>query len=705
MPLRSPPRRPAVATLFAGFLISASAAHGATQELWSDAIPGAATARPATNGKTSFPQRRVRLKADGLTGFARQPSGRASQPARTIDLPLPGGGSSRFTLVDSAVLPPGLAARYPGLRSMIGHDAEGRTARIDLDVAGAVHARVSDATGDWFVQPEAPAKRGPAARSRRTSAMHTVFRREDAPAGSALHETVPPPGSTAPNARHADGLAKTARGSARTGSGQPLRSFRIAMSATSDYVARMGGTVEDGLAGVMKVVNRLNAIYENDLGVHLQLADDNDRLIFANAATDPFRGLTGDAQYALRNGTVAAQTLGRDHYDVGHLLHAVTEGTAGLAGRIGNTCLTPDRTVVVMPGKPVSDKDFADGGADKAVGMTGSDNPFGDAFHVDYVAHELGHQFGGKHTFNIAGKDPKLDQRDPEGAVEPGSGSTIMGYAGLTSADLQTRSDDYFHGRSIEQIRAWLDSEGGACAATRVNPIPTPGLDTDDWSYVAVPARTPFALSGALRHTRPGTTPTYTFEQIDRGRAQTTPVLADVGNGPLFRSRRPQPEGLQTFPAMSVLLGKEPPGRGDALPTRDRTLNFRLTARDNLDHLAHVVSRDITVDVVDTGKPFEVVAPRANATIARGLARTVKWRVAGTDKAPLSCAKVDVRLSIDGGESWLDTDLLTEVDNKGSARFTIPRSVTPTMRGRLSVACSEASTPFFALSPGDFRIR
>lgn len=698
MSLCSPPRYLVISTTLAALLSGVPVAYATPQELWSDVVRPAASARSPSTAAPSVRQRRVALRTDGLASFEQAGAlRRGSQTAQTIELPLPRSGSSRFTLEESGVLPAGLASRFPGLRSMIGRDAEGRTARIDIDAAGAVHARVADPAGDWIIQPETPVKRGAGPRSRRAPAVHVVFRRADAPVGPAFHET------TRRNGDRPTTVSNAGRGKARTGSGQTLRTFRIAMSASSDYVAKMGGTVEDGLAGVMKVVNRLNAIYENDLGVHFQLAENNDRLIFADKDTDPFKGLGGDDQLVLRNAAVVAQTLGRDHYDVGHLLHAVTSGTAGLAGRIGNTCLNAARTIDVAPGKKVADQDYRDGGADKAAGMTGSADPFGDAFHVDYVAHELGHQFGGQHTFNIA--DPDSDQREPEAAVEPGGGSTIMAYAGITSANLQTRSDDYFHGRSIEEIRAWLESEGGSCAASRVNPIRTPMVDTNYPSYVAVPARTPFELAGALSYVQAGATPTYTFEQIDRGRAQTTTVLTDIGNGPLFRSRRPTTGGSQTFPATEVLLGKEPVGRGDAFPTRDRTLNFRLTARDNLDQLAHVVSRDITVDVVDTGAAFEVVAPRASATLSRGKAIAVKWRVAGTDKAPLSCARVDVRLSVDGGESWLETNLLTNARNNGTARFTIPGTVAPTMRGRLSVACSEKSTPFFALSPGDFRIR
>ena len=648
--------------------------NASAADLWRDTAStptpaGAASRGAMANDDMPARYRTVLLDTGRLDVLSR---GAPTAPPERIELPLPDGGVSVFELERSNVLPPGLAARFPHLQSLKGTDAAGREVRIDITRQG-IHALVRDESGDWMVRPESNT-----ATTSRSGSRHLVFRRGDAPA-PAWTEGTPEEGI---------GTPFTTRGEARRkgSDGTPLlRTFRLAMTATSAYTEKMGGTVEAGLAGIVRTVNRLNGIFESELGVHFVLAEGNDRLVFVRPEDDPFdriapgKGAT-DEQAVRLNVKVARDAIGDDAFDVGHVLDG--RRNAGLAGTLGNTCMP-------WSGNEARLKQA------KAAGMTGSAKPFGDAFHVDYVAHELGHQFGAHHTF--AGCSGRTE--DPASTYAPGSGSTIMGYAGICPRNnLQAHSDAYFHAASLEQIHAWLDDMGGACAVTRPNVAPAPAVDTTGWDKpLLVPARTPFRLTGTASFADPLANLTYTFEQMDLGWLQDPASdLVDTSRGPLFRSRPPQTTGTQTFPAMGVLLGHERVGLGDAFPESDRTLRFRMTVRDNLDQRSHVVSADRTVRIIDTGEAFAVEAPMQGALLRQGKSRLVRWNVADTVAPPIRCTKVDIDLSVDGGKTFIATPLAAAVPNKGRFTVTIPENTARTHDARLRVGCADGR--FFALS-------
>lgn len=660
-------RHPLIYTL-SGFFALVSSTALADTPLWRDApsTQQRASARASSDLPTST--RRVILDQDALESTMRRMRG--SKSPSSLALPLPAGGNSTFMLEPSGVLPPGLASRYPDLKSMRGEDAEGRRVRIDMGPNG-IDATVRDPAGDWLVRPEAPA--APNARS--GERFHAVFRRAVA--------------TRRPHGENADMHEASAQdddaGGRRTDT-PAYRTFRIAMTATPSFTRSQGGTRTQALQAIVTAVNRVNRIYERDFGVHLVLAEDNDKLVFTPDEPDPFGDLkpddgTYDIDMALRNVEVVSRALGDDAFDVGHLLDARRD--SGIVGAIGNTCTRwTGRT---------EDRDLS-----KAAGMTGSARPFGDPFHVDFIAHELGHQFGASHTFNGCSRA----QRAAGTALEPGSGSTVMGYAGLCGQqDLQPHSDDYFHGASVEEVGAWLAGAGGACATTEIATARPPWLDTEGWRRpIRVPARTPFQLTGLARFTEAGARTSYTFEQMDMGDFQVDATLTDRGSGPLFRSRKPHMDGTQTFPAMAVLLGSEKADQGDTLPTSDRRLRFRMTVRDEREGLrTPAVYAERVVEVVDTGRAFAVTAPLRSATLRRGKPHIVRWVPADTAKAPIDCPSVRIDVSIDAGSSFLDMPLARQLPNEGRAKVVIPADIAPSTDARLRIACADGR--FFAISP------
>jgi len=571
-----------------------------------------------------------------------------------VELPTGADTSSRFRVSDSGTLPPGLAARFPGLRSFRGSDAHGRTVRLDLSKAG-VRASVRDGKTEWLLRP------GDA-----VAPIDAVLPSDTAgrAAASGFPAQTPERSASLAMARHAGGMRYD---------------FRLAVAADSRYVAAVGGTVEAALAEIVHAVNRANAVFETDVGVHFTLVEHNDRIIRADPRRDPYRRMDpGPATVQLID-----REIGKSHYDIGHAVTTLFGGES----HVGTSC-SDDRRA-----------DFF--ATHKAAAWSGHAHPENETYAVGFMIHVLGRQLGAWPTANGCGRSTLADR-----AVEPGGGSTAMGHAptgcGGHAQWLQPRSDLYFHAANIEQMQAWLGSRGGLCAAKRINPVAAPWIDPENLAEEhVIPARTPFALEGSAEPAEAGQRLTYAWEQMDAGDEQRG-ELKDQGNGPLFRSFPPTSSARRSFPRMAAVLGHEPAEPGETLPATSRQLNFRFTVRDNGGEHATVASADSRARVVDTGRPFAVLSPGKATRGVGGQALHVRWDVAGTTDAPIDCHFLDIDLSLDGGRTWLPTPLATDEKNDGEADVILPAVPTQTEQGRLRVRCDWR--PFFAVSPGDFTI-
>ena len=162
------PRRHPIIYALSGLLVLVSSAVRADEPLWRDApkVQQRSFARLAPDLSASV--RRVVLDRGAFAKTMR----RMGHATSSLELPLPGGGSSSFALRPSGVIPPGLASRYPELKSLRGEDAHGRRVRVDIGPDG-IGAAVSDPAGDWVIRPEAPADPGVASADR----YHEVVRR------------------------------------------------------------------------------------------------------------------------------------------------------------------------------------------------------------------------------------------------------------------------------------------------------------------------------------------------------------------------------------------------------------------------------------------------------------------------------------------------------------------------------------------------
>ncbi|MGB2742422.1 MAG: reprolysin-like metallopeptidase [Cognaticolwellia sp.] len=570
-----------------------------------------------------------------------------TQDFTIIDLPLPDGKYVTYQLTPSRVMHPELAAKYPSIKTFsgvqLGHPEN--QGKFDITPQG-FHGVFNLGEEKVFIDP-----------SNRESNRHyyNYYRKDAQPIDqSELSQRL------SPRKRHADGsgesLKKTTVNLATTAE---LVTYKLAIATTGEYAEFHGGTKETTLAALVTLVNRLNDVYQRDLAMTFELVADNDSIIFTDSSTDPFDNTDADIYV---NTDVINAAIGFDNYDVGHL---VGTGGGGLAS-FRSVC-----------------KSY------KAEGVTGSSRPTSDSFYIDYVAHEIGHQFGADHTFNGT-QGACEDNREFNSAYEPGSASTIMGYAGICGGqNIQNSSDPYFHIHSIDQINAFKGTLASCGIKTAMsNEVPSVDAGAD----YTIPAKTPFTLVGNATDADADSL-SYSWEQFDLGAASASAAedATDNGDRPLFRTFSPTNSSERTLPKLRDILTNTAT-YGEALPTVERALNFRLVVRDNQNNL---VDDAMTVSVIAVEKAFSI----NDISAWNGLNQTITWHTADTENAPVSCAAVDILLSTDSGANF-EHILAGGVENDGEHNVNVPNLTTD--NARVKITCND--NIFFAINQADFAI-
>ena len=423
-----------------------------------------------------------------------------------------------------------------------------------------------------------------------------------------------------------------------------LRTLRLALACTAEYAAYFGGSVASTLAAMNNTITRINGVFERDFGVKLILVANNDALIYTNPLTDPYSDYTSMVNWKPENQTNLDAIIGTANYDIGHLLGA-SIANSGDAGGTGTVCIDGTKGRGYSCAKP---------GAFQ-----------GDAFDISYVAHEMGHQFGAYHTFTY-----KLDNNVAQ--MEPGSGSTIMSYGGLSMKDYQDHKDAYFHAISIQQVTDLIKTKTCPVVISTGNAVPVVNAGLD----YTIPKGTPFLLTGSATDANPADVLTYTWEEMDLGTATTTVPTSTNTTGPLFRSYIPSASATRYFPNMTTVLSGATTTPGlyipsEVLPGVARTLNFRLTVRDNRVGGSANNTDDMVITVDGNSGPFTVNSQNSAASYAAGTTQTINWSVAGTNANGVNCATVDILLSTNGGNTFATT-LLSATPNNGAANVVIP---------------------------------
>lgn len=565
-----------------------------------------------------------------------------SKQGTLLTLPMADGEMMDFEFFDSPVMAPGLAAKYPDIKTFYGRSVSNPLihGRFDFSNVG-FHGYLLGVGNPVIIEP-----------FKQNNTLYQVFFRKD------LHDRKNPESSficDVATENQGISLDDTPIKNKEITLTHPeteevqLRKYRLAVATTGEYSARFGSTKPTVLAEVVNVVNRVNSIIGRDFAIRFELIDNTDTLFNFDAQTDPYTNGNTSAMIN-ENPTALNNKIPFSSYDIGHVL-----GTnAGGLAQIQSIC-----------------------GGNKARGVTSAGGIDGDEFYVDYVAHEMGHQLGSNHTFNncsgFAGGN-----ENPGTAYEPGSGSTIMSYSGICGPNnILFDSDPYYQVSSLQEITHYMfEGIGNTCAqkTNTGNHFPVAHTTLEDGFYI--PIKTAFLLNGEATD-EDGDPLTYSWEEYDLG--PLSDIGSPSGNAPIFRVLPAKDVTYRFFPKLTTIFSGSIDNT-ELLPTYSRDLTFQFVVRDNHEGGGAATWDKVKFNATADAGPFVVVLPGLNDKIWEvGEYAKVKWLVANTDKAPVNCHLVNIRLI--HGTDYENSILLAEnVGNTGEAYVLVPDMVASNYR-------------------------
>ena len=563
-----------------------------------------------------------------------------------VDFPTENGVFEKFRVSASSIMEDALQEKFPNIRTYkaVGIDDPTATMRFSITQFGLHTMSLSGKRNATYIDPFTV-----------NTENYIVYNRKDLPKGASdfvcsTQEEVELP-------------SLQGKGSSLMNNSDDSihRTYRLAQSCTAEYgniFANLGTEVADIQAQMTITINRVNEIYERDLAMTLIFVANNDQIIYYGATnSDPWNG-----EYNNTTQTTIDNIIGNANYDIGHNFN--TSG-GGSAGCIGCVCSS----------------------GQKGSGYTGSSNPTGDPFDIDYVAHEMGHQFGGYHTMNTCSRSGSGQTE-----VEPASGSSIMGYAGICPTNVQSNSDAHFNYVNIRDISSNIQTgTSSSCDVetiiTNQPPVADAGID------YTIPKSTAFVLKGSATDLDGLNTLTYNWSQNDPAQAPGSGTPQSTWTqGPLYRSILPLDSPNRYMPNLASVINGNLTPTWEVTPSVGRTMNFSFIVRDNGSGLADGIGQTdsdlMTVTVDGSSGPFMVTSQNTSGVSWKvGETQTITWDVANTNNAPISEANVNILLSIDGGLTF-STVIASNVPNNGSAQITVP-SVGPITNARIMVEAAD----------------
>ena len=585
-----------------------------------------------------------------------------------VDFPDENGGMNQYRIKEASIMAPDLQRKYPELKSFVGqniHKPES-TIRFSITPKGLNAMIFSSTKGTQYIDPSVNDRN-----------IHTVYSKRDLSDPKEKFECGFEQENSFAN--------KTNVKSAINANDGMMREFRLALATTIEYSAFHVAAAEAScgctltteaekkaavMAELVVAMTRVNLIYERELSLTMILVGNNDELIFIDS--DEYSNDNGNAMLT-ENQVVIDGVIETANYDIGHVF---STGGGGVA-YLNSPCSTS-----------------------KAGGVTGLGSPVGDPFYIDYVAHEMGHQFGAPHTFNSESGSCSGGNRTPSNAYEPGSGSTIMGYAGICSPqNVQATSDAYFHQVSLQMIWDNITSPTGSnCASLSATGNTSPIAQAGN--SFTIPGLTPYKLSGSSTDVDGISSHTYTWEQYDLTTDTSLPSEINT-TGPLLRSFEGTINPIRYVPNLTAILSNGGLSTTwEKLASVDRDINFQLTVRDNDSQGGQTATDNVTITVDGDSGPLKVLSQNTSGILwNNGATETISWDMANTNMAPVNTSHVNILLSLDGGQTFTET-LVANTPNDGSENITVPNTPAPKCR----IMIQPVDNIYFAINTENFAL-
>ncbi|WP_282134691.1 reprolysin-like metallopeptidase [Seonamhaeicola maritimus] len=595
----------------------------------------------------------------------------ASNEKNIISLPNADGDLESFEVIESSIMEPSFQAQHPEIRTYTGKSTSntGTSIKISITPQG-LHTMVHKPNkSSEFIDPISYG-----------GSNYMIYKKKNLKSlkdNFVCHFVDDSPESKNTSSKYS---------SVFNASDGRLRTYDLALASTVEYstfhidAAGMGaGTNAQKkaavLAAMVVTMNRVNGIFERELSLKMSMVN-NDAIIFLEEDD----GYTNSDVVTMldENQTIIDGAIGNGNYDIGHVFATSFGGVAV----VNSPCVT----------------------GSKAKGVTGLETPVGDVFDVEFVAHEMGHQFGAPHTWSANSGSCSPGEWSSSNSYEPGSGSTIMGYAGLCSPEnVQANGDDYFHQKSLQLI--WANISGGNSStcdteSSTGNSVPTAIAGIN----YTIPVSTPYKLTGDSSDSDGTGTHTFTWEQYDLASSQGS-IFESNATGPLVRSFEPTSNPIRYIPRLEDLIISKGSTTWEKLASVPRNLNFQFTVRDNgsgLNNYGQTDNDGMIVTVVDNDGAFQVTSQNTYVSYDVGSIQTITWDVAETNISPINTSNVDIKLSIDGGLTYPYL-LLDSTDNDGSADVSFPPGVAAPFC-RIMVEADPSENIFFNINEADFAI-